>query len=109
MVQILLFDASNPDIRFERVFLKPTLTVSQIAKKHGKKVSYIENQLEIGTKHELEHTYDSELAKKTALHHLAEMADYYTRLKRWSCSRKLKNSRTITMQVGRRIMARARF
>lgn len=62
--------------------LKPTMTVAQIAKKHGKKESYIENQLEIGTKHELEHSYSEELAKKTALHHLAEMADYYTRLKK---------------------------
>lgn len=37
-------------------------------------------QLKIGTDHEMEHTSDLEVAKRTAKDHLIEIPDYYTRL-----------------------------
>lgn len=39
-------------------------------------------ELEMGMKHELEHTSDSEVAKEIALDHLAEDPHYYSRLKK---------------------------
>ena len=39
-------------------------------------------ELKMGIKVEMEHTGDPELAKKIALDHLAELEDYYTRLKK---------------------------
>jgi hypothetical protein len=37
-------------------------------------------QLEIGTRVEMEHTRDPRIARRIALDHLAELPDYYTRL-----------------------------
>ena len=37
-------------------------------------------QLEIGTKVEMEHTDDVDIAKEIAKDHLSEIPDYYTRL-----------------------------
>jgi hypothetical protein len=39
-------------------------------------------QLSMGIKIELEHTDDEDLAREIAMDHLAEIPDYYTRLKR---------------------------
>lgn len=60
--------------------LKPTLTIEQIADKHNVNVGYIENQLDKGIEHELEHTDNQNVAEKIALHHLAETPDYYEKL-----------------------------
>ena len=60
--------------------LKPTLTIEQIAKKHNVHEGYIENQLDKGKEHELEHTNNEKVAEKIALHHLAETPDYYEKL-----------------------------
>lgn len=38
-------------------------------------------ELKMGIKIELEHTTDKDLAKEIALDHLAEIPDYYTRLR----------------------------
>jgi predicted ABC-type ATPase len=61
--------------------LKPTKSVSEIADEFDVTESYIEKQLSIGTEHEMEHFNSEELAKQTALHHLAENPDYYIMLK----------------------------
>jgi hypothetical protein len=39
-------------------------------------------QLEMGINTEMEHTVNKDIAKKIALDHLAEIKDYYTRLKK---------------------------
>lgn len=59
-----------------------TLTVAQIADKHGVAIGMIEKQLEKGMKVEREHTKDDAIAREIALDHLAEFPDYYDRLKK---------------------------
>ena len=54
----------------------------ELAKKHGVSVEEIKKQLEIGTKVELEHTASKSSARITALQHLGEKPDYYTKLKK---------------------------
>jgi hypothetical protein len=54
----------------------------ELAKKHGVSVEEIKKQLEIGTKVELEHTTSKSSARITALQHLDEKPDYYTKLKK---------------------------
>lgn len=58
------------------------LTPKDIAKKFNLPLSHIEKQIKMGIKVELEHTNDRILAKEIATDHLAEMPDYYTRLKK---------------------------
>ena len=43
---------------------------------------YDANELKMGIEVEKEHTDDEDLAKKIAKDHLAEVPDYYTRLKK---------------------------
>ena len=57
-------------------------TVQEIAKKHKVPVEHIQKQLEMGTKVEFEHTTSRKNAEITALQHLDEFPDYYTRLKK---------------------------
>lgn len=47
-----------------------------------KSSKYDSEELEMGTKVEMEHTNDEELAKEIAKDHLEEIPDYYTRLKK---------------------------
>jgi hypothetical protein len=47
-------------------------------------------QLKMGIKVEMEHTDDPNMAKKIALDHLAEIPDYYTRLKKMEDEAKVK-------------------
>ena len=54
----------------------------ELAKKHGVSVEQIKKQLEIGTKVEFEHTTSKNSARITALQHLDEKPDYYTKLKK---------------------------
>jgi hypothetical protein len=54
----------------------------ELAKKHGVSVEQIKKQLEIGTKVEFEHTTSKSSARITALQHLDEKPDYYTKLKK---------------------------
>lgn len=61
--------------------LKPNLTLQEIAEKHNVELEYVIDQLFEGTQHELEHTENTDVAKKIALHHLAETPDYYQKLK----------------------------
>jgi hypothetical protein len=54
----------------------------EIAKKHGVSLEQIKKQLEMGTKVEFEHTTSKEEARITALQHLDELPNYYTKLKK---------------------------
>lgn len=58
----------------------PTLSVAEIAEKHGVSRMEIAQQLDKGIKVELEHTKDKSVAKEIALDHLAEDPKYYTKL-----------------------------
>lgn len=60
--------------------LSGNMTVEEIANKHKVPVEEIEKQVEIGIKVEKEHTDNEEEAKRIALDHLFEIADYYDRL-----------------------------
>ena len=57
-------------------------TVEEIAEKHGVSVEEIAKQLEMGREIEKEHTTDPDIAERIAMDHLAEIPDYYTRLKK---------------------------
>lgn len=54
----------------------------EIAKKHKVSVEEIKKQLEMGIKVEGEHTSNKSSARITALQHLDEVPDYYTKLKK---------------------------
>lgn len=57
-----------------------TNTIKDIAKKHNVDEKDIMLQLKIGSKIEMEHTNDVNVAIEIALDHLNEMPDYYTKL-----------------------------
>jgi len=65
---------------YDTDILKPTLSISEIAEKHGVELDYVIDQLMKGTEHEMEHTDRLDVAKKIALHHVAETPDYYQKL-----------------------------
>lgn len=54
----------------------------EIAKKHGVSIDEIHSQLKMGIKVEGEHTSDKTAARITALQHLDEVPNYYTKLKK---------------------------
>jgi len=66
--------------------MKETMTLNQIAEKHGVDMEYLQKQFEKGSKHEMdEHTkggtdISREIGETIALHHLEEMPDYYEKL-----------------------------
>lgn len=60
----------------------PTPSAEEVAKKHNVSLDVILSQLEQGIEIEYEHTEDRQLAKEIALDHLAELPDYYSRLKK---------------------------
>lgn len=59
-----------------------TLSVDQIAKKHGVDEKEIERQMEMGIKIEYEHTRSKKEAAEIARDHLEEFPDYYDRLEK---------------------------
>lgn len=61
---------------------KLTPSVEEIAKKHNVSVDVINKELEMGVSIEKEHTSDDKVAREIALDHLAELPDYYTKLKK---------------------------
>lgn len=67
---------------FKKFLNKKTMSVDEIAKKHGVEKSVIDKQLEMGIKVEGEHTKHPDIAKEIALDHLGELPDYYTKLKK---------------------------
>lgn len=73
-------------------------TPEEIAKIHGVSLEFIQKQLEIGIKVEHEHTTSKSSAKIIALQHLAEIPDYYTRLKKMEKSPKKSIKETLTIE-----------
>lgn len=61
---------------------QPYKSPEEISKKHGVSLKNIQKQVQIGTKIESEHTSDKRIARITALQHIDELPDYYTRLKK---------------------------
>lgn len=61
--------------------LTSSKATKEVADKHGVSIEQIEAQVEKGIKVEMEHTSNEESAKKIALDHLAEVPDYYDKLK----------------------------
>ena len=62
--------------------VQPYKSSEEIAKKHGVSLEAIQKQLKIGIKVEGEHTSDKKAARITALQHLDEVPDYYSKLKK---------------------------
>ncbi len=62
--------------------VKPYRSPEEIAKKHKVPLDNIINQVKMGTKVEGEHTTSKSGAKITALQHVDELPDYYTKLKK---------------------------
>ena len=60
--------------------LADTETVESIAKKHGVSVEQIQTQVDKGTKVEMEHTDDPDVARETAMDHVFEDPKYYDKL-----------------------------
>jgi predicted nucleotidyltransferase len=63
-----------------KILDKPTLSISDLAKKHGVSRKHIIGQLKKGIKVELEHTSIRDVATEIALDHLSEDPNYYTKL-----------------------------
>lgn len=63
--------------------LKKPMSVSEISQEHGVSTEYIDNQLDVGIKHELEHTDDEGIARIIALHHIGEKPNYYELLEKY--------------------------
>lgn len=60
---------------------KPSPTYKDVLKKHGMSAAQLDVQLALGIDTELEHTNSRAEAREIALDHLAELPDYYTRLR----------------------------
>lgn len=56
-------------------------TLEEISKKHNVPIEVLQKQLKMGMEVEKEHTTDQAEARKIALDHIYEVADYYTKLK----------------------------
>lgn len=67
-------------INFKKYLNKKTLTVDQVAKKHGVSSDVIDSALKKGMKVEREHTKLNSVAREIALDHLGERPDYYKKL-----------------------------
>lgn len=63
-------------------FLKPEISVKEIAKKHKISEKEVEKLLKAGTKVEKEHTTNHKTARTIASHHIFELKDYYEKLKK---------------------------
>lgn len=62
--------------------LKPAISKEKIAKKHKISIKEVENLLKAGAKVEKEHTRSLSVAETIASHHIYEVKDYYTKLKK---------------------------
>ena len=72
--------------------VKSYKTPEEIAKKHKVSLDKIIQQVKMGTKVEGEHTTSKSGAKITALQHVDELPDYYTRLKKVEKKKSMKES-----------------
>ena len=69
-----------------------TPSAGTVAKKHGISMSRLGKQLAIGAKIEREHTHSAAKAREIARDHLAEIPDYYSRLKKMEREAGVKES-----------------
>lgn len=72
------FKDASKTVKEERI--SKGMSVEDIAEKHGVSIRAIEMQIEKGIKVEKEHTDNETEARRIAMDHLVEIADYYTRL-----------------------------
>jgi hypothetical protein len=72
----------------------------EIAKKHGVSLELIKKQLEMGIKVEGEHTSNKTSAKITALQHLDEVPDYYSKLKKVESKKSVSEATRIQAKTG---------
>jgi hypothetical protein len=75
-------------------------SVEEIAKKHKVSLESIKKQLQMGIEVEKEHTSDKSDAKITALQHLDEVPDYYTKLKKVESKKNVSEATRIKAQTG---------
>ena len=75
-------DCSMKEERDPKGPTQPYKSPEEIAKKHGVSLEAIKKQLEMGIKVEGEHTSNKTAARITALQHLDEVPDYYSKLKK---------------------------
>lgn len=80
--------------------VQPYKSPEEIAKKHGVSLESIKKQLEMGIKVEGEHTSDKSSAKITALQHLDEVPNYYTKLKKVESKKNVTEATRIKAQTG---------
>ena len=73
---------------------KPYRSPEEIAKKHKVPLDAIIRQVKMGTKVEGEHTTSKSGAKITALQHVDELPDYYTKLKKVEKKKPMKEETT---------------
>jgi hypothetical protein len=78
--------------------VKPYRSPKEIAKKHKVPLDKIMNQVKMGTKVEGEHTTSKSGAKITALQHVDELPDYYSRLKKVEKSKPVKEESSVEDQ-----------
>ena len=72
---------------FKKFLNAKTLSPEAIAKKHGVSVDVINKQIAMGMEIEKEHSKSASVAREIALDHLAELPDYYTKLKKMEKSK----------------------
>ena len=72
--------------------VKPYRSPQEIAKKHKVSLDKIMKQVKMGTKVEGEHTTSKSGARITALQHVDELPDYYTKLKKVEKKKSVKES-----------------
>jgi hypothetical protein len=78
--------------------VKSYKTPEELSKKHKVSLDKIIQQVKIGTKVEGEHTTDKNDARITALQHVDEFPDYYTRLKKVEKKKSMKEESTAEKQ-----------
>jgi hypothetical protein len=72
----------------------------EIAKKHGVSLEIIKKQLEMGIKVEGEHTSNKTSARITALQHLDEVPDYYSKLKKVESKKNVSEATRMQAKTG---------
>ena len=72
--ELFIAESSKLDVK--------TLSAKSLAELHNVPEEQIVAQITKGTKVELEHTSDKNVAKEIAMDHIKEMPDYYTKLQK---------------------------
>jgi transcriptional regulator with XRE-family HTH domain len=85
------FKDASKTVKEERI--SKGMSVEDIAEKHGVSIRAIEMQIEKGIKVEKEHTDNETEARRIAMDHLVEIADYYTRLNKMEKDAKIKEAK----------------